>query len=446
MVAEWVKGIEELAKVARKYPQSAYVGLTQCLQAQWQYVCRVDPAVGPLLQPVEDALLKSFIPALFDFPQNQVITPDFRELLGNAVKQGGLAIRNPTVGAERHHQQSVESVELLVESLVSNGALDNDGHASTVRAAGSKARAERCKAEHARLKELAEGKPKVMRRVERMGKSGAWLNAIPDRLSGTELSFQEFHDSLYLRYGVPLPDLPKKCDGCGEKMTVQHGLSCKTGGLVVARHNDVRDEWAHLCSLALGGSAVGTEPLIFYGTAAVPEGAATADDADEAAQGSTGEGGTSRSAGDEARGDVRARGFWKKRRDCVFDVRLADTDAKSYSKVSPLKLLERFAREKKSKYEEACRERRRDFTPLVYSVDGVPCEEAKAAERRLAGLLAQKWERNYSEMCGYVRTRLCLSVVRSNTLLLRGERANTWRRRGAGDGVAAGSTPMARHG
>ena len=90
--------------MARKYPQSAYVGLTQCLQAEWQYVCRVDPGVGPLLQPVEDALVSSFLPALFDFKQNQKITDSFRELLGNAVKQGGLvAIRNPTVGASRLH-------------------------------------------------------------------------------------------------------------------------------------------------------------------------------------------------------------------------------------------------------------------------------------------------------------------------------------------------------
>eukprot|EP00956_Cyclotella_meneghiniana_P034535 scaffold105889_cov35-Cyclotella_meneghiniana.AAC.1 len=147
-------------------------------------------------------------------------------------------------------------------------------------------------------------------------------------------------------------------------MTVEHGLSCKTGGLVVARHNDVRDEWAHLCSQALGGSAVGTEPLIFYGTAAVPEGVATADDAAEAQTSVGGQGGTSRAAGDEARGDIRARGFWKRRKDCVFDVRLADLDCKSYKNQSPLKLLERFAGEKKKKYEAACHERRRDFTPL----------------------------------------------------------------------------------
>ena len=79
-------------------------------------------------------------------------------------------------------------------------------------------------------------------------------------------------------------------------------------------------------------------------------------------------------------------------------------------------------------YGEACLERRRSFGALVYSVDGMPCKEAKAFERRIASLLASKWERPYSEMCGFVRTRISVAIVRSNTLLLRGAR---------GDGRAA---------
>ena len=103
------------------------------------------------------------------------------------------------------------------------------------------------------------------------------------------------------------------------------------------------------------------------------------------------------------------------------------------------KILAKHEREKKGKYEEACRERRRDFTPLVYSVDGMPGKEAKAAERRLAALLAKKWSRRYSEMANFVRVRMSLSVIRSNTLLLRGERATGWQKRGPEDGVAAGA-------
>ena len=81
----------------------------------------------------------------------------------------------------------------------------------------------------------------------------------------------------------------------------------------------------------------------------------------------------------------------------------------------------------------------KDFTALVYSVDGLACGTARAAEKRLAGLLAAKWQRNYSEMVNYIRVRMSLAIVRSNTLLLRGDRANSWRRRGPNDGVAAGA-------
>jgi hypothetical protein len=42
-VDEWVAGIGKLAEVVCRYPQSACVGLVHCLQAEWQYVCRVEP-------------------------------------------------------------------------------------------------------------------------------------------------------------------------------------------------------------------------------------------------------------------------------------------------------------------------------------------------------------------------------------------------------------------
>jgi hypothetical protein len=300
-------------------------------------------------------------------------------------------------------------------------------------------RKERAEKDREVLLNLAEeGGEKVKKRMERMQWNGTWLSAIPCRFSGTELTRQEWLDNVYLRYGLQLDGLPRKCDGCGKNFSVEHGLSCKTGGLVGARHNDARDEWAHLCSLALGGSAVGTEPHIFYGTGvrasegrAAPNGSASTEDSEQ-------------TCGDEARGDVRARGFWKRREDCIFDIVIMDTDSKCYGNTSSKKLVERAAKRKKDKYEEACRERRRSFTPLAYSVCGLPCEAAVAAEKRLGGLLSRKWERNYSEMVGFIRQRMSLAIVRSNTLLLRGERANTWRRRAAEDGAAAGATASMR--
>ena len=45
-----------------------------------------------------------------------------------------------------------------------------------------------------------------------------------------------------------------------------------------------------------------------------------------------------------------------------------------------------------------------------------------AAQRRLATLLSYKLKREYSEMCGFVKARMSLVIVRSDNLLLRGLR------------------------
>ena len=96
--------------------------------------------------------------------------------------------------------------------------------------------------------------------------------------------------------------------------------------------------------------------------------------------------------GDEARGDIGAHGFWKRGRTTIFDVQVCDTDAKSYGNRELKKVLESAARRKKGKYEEACLKRQGDFTPMIYSVDGMAEKHAGAAERRVAGMLAVKWK------------------------------------------------------
>eukprot|EP00957_Ditylum_brightwellii_P045526 3451276-Ditylum_brightwellii.AAC.1 len=94
----------------------------------------------------------------------------------------------------------------------------------------------------------------------------------------------------------------------------------------------------------------------------------------------------------------------------------------SYRGRQPDTVLAAAEKAKKDKYLEACLERRRTFTPLVYSVDGMAANKAKAAEKRMASLLAGKLHRQYSKMVGYVRAQMVLAVVRTNTVLLRGPR------------------------
>jgi hypothetical protein len=222
-----------------------------------------------------------------------------------------------------------------------------------VREAGDRARKVRIKGEETSLDEMKkrDGR-KVAKRLDRTGETGAWLSCIPNRFDGTELSSEEFFDNLAIRYGLRPRGLPERCDGCDEPFSVEHGLSCKKGGFVGQRHDDVCEEWAHLCSMALTASRISSEPEIFYGRGL------------NAAQRSESE-----VLGDEARGDVGAHGFWKRGRTTIFDVQVCDTDAKSYGNCKSTKVLESAAQRKKVKYKEACLKQRWDFTPMLYSVN-----------------------------------------------------------------------------
>ena len=50
------------------------------------------------------------------------------------------------------------------------------------------------------------------------------------------------------------------------------------------------------------------------------------------------------------------------------------------------------------------------------------CKEAKSYEKRIAWILAKKYECPYSTMVGYVRGRMSMAIIRSNTMMLFGVR------------------------
>ena len=62
-----------------------------------------------------------------------------------------------------------------------------------------------------------------------------------------ELSKKQFWDSICLRYGWEISKLPTTCP-CGSKIDIQHSLSCKNGGFVAIRHNELRDLTAKILS------------------------------------------------------------------------------------------------------------------------------------------------------------------------------------------------------
>ena len=90
----------------------------------------------------------------------------------------------------------------------------------------------------------------------------------------------------------------------------------------------------------------------------------------------------------------------------MFDIQTVNLDAGSYLRMTPENSLAKVDKEKKDLYLQACLERRKTFTAMVYSEGGIPGAEALAVQKRLATLFSYKLKREYSEMCGFVRARM----------------------------------------
>ena len=119
------------------------------------------------------------------------------------------------------------------------------------------------------------------------------------------------------------------------------------------------------------------------------------------------------------------RGFFDRAKDCVIDFSLLDLDCATHRTRSAQSALRSYELAKKNKYSRPCAHFRRDFVPFVASADGLLGREAVAFLQRLASQLALKWHRPYPPVCGYVRARIALSLVRASHLCLRGSRLST---------------------
>ena len=102
-VQSWVKEISVLSTIALSQPQSVFSALTHGDMSRWTYICRTCPNIDSLLQPLENILRTTFLPALTsqDAPDDCL-----RDLLGLPCRAGGLGIPNPCVMSKNQFSNS----------------------------------------------------------------------------------------------------------------------------------------------------------------------------------------------------------------------------------------------------------------------------------------------------------------------------------------------------
>ena len=85
--------------------------------------------------------------------------------------------------------------------------------------------------------------------VELATEKGAsnWLTVIPIKEMNFNLSKREFRDAIKLRYDWEIADLPAMCT-CSDLFTVDHAMVCRHWGLIIQRHNEIRDLERKCCA------------------------------------------------------------------------------------------------------------------------------------------------------------------------------------------------------
>ena len=186
--------------------------------------------------------------------------------------------------------------------------------------------------------------------------SSSWLSALPIEQQGFSLSKGQFWDAISLRYGWQLRLVPQKCR-CGKEFEVNHVLTCKVGGFHTVCHNQLRDMIGDLLKEVC--SSVAVEPRLQPLTGETLPASANLDD--------------------DARLDVKAKGFWDNReQDAFFDVRVFYPFAPSYRESTLAANYRQHELKKRREYGMRVREVERGcFTPLVFTTGGGMAPEAK---------------------------------------------------------------------
>ncbi|CAH3182924.1 unnamed protein product [Porites lobata] len=360
---------------------------------------------------------------------------------------GGLGLLNPSDSADAEYSASIRVSAPLVSKIEAQ-FLETPEEAEVQRLvyATRKEKDDGLKEELEEVKAMLPDK--TQRAVDLACEKGAsnWLTVIPLKDIDLDLNKREFRDAVRLRHDWPIPDKPSVCV-CGSMFTVDHAMICQRGGLVIQRHNEIRDLQAELLDMIAdlpamctcgdlftvdhamvcrhGGLIIQRHNEIRDLEAEMLRMVCTDVETEPVLQEITGEE-LNRGANKapDARLDVHARGFWDRQQSAFFDVRVCHPNADSYRELSPKQIFQLHENEKKRQYSRRVLEvEQGTFTPLVFTSTGGMADECKRFHSRLAELLALKKGDDYATTISWIRAKVSFAILRSALLCLRGTRS-----------------------
>ena len=292
-IDDWTHEINLLAEIAATYPQAAYTAYVNSYQHKLTYFLRTIPSISDELKRVDEAVRHRLIPSLTG---GRIINDQERIMLSLPPRLGGVGLKIFSEESTNDHRDSMSATVALQTQILQT---DVDAPEAKSKSRLHNDRQQRHQEKLRAFLEAADANTK--RTMETLNQKGVsnWLTTIPTKEQGFELTKQEFWDAIRIRYNWPLDRLPSTC-ACRSQFNLAHALSCKKGGFVSLRHNEIRDITSKLLEEVC--IEVRKEPLLNeLNNEDLPRQA---------------------NISREARLDISALGFWTAGQRAFFDVRV----------------------------------------------------------------------------------------------------------------------------
>ncbi|KAL5262366.1 hypothetical protein ACHWQZ_G007921 [Mnemiopsis leidyi] len=345
-IQEWKEDVKTLASIAKAEPQGAYSAMVFAIQHRWKFIQRTVPEISEYFKELEYEIHNTLLPAII----GREISELEREIIALPVRLGGLGIPMPDKESKHEYEASRLITHSLKEVIISQNLMETCSKKVIANAKNTMKMLKGKRHKHTYCQLLIKLASSTKRSLEMAKEKGAssWLTTLPLDWLGYTLNRQEFRDSIALRYNWKIKDMPAHC-GCGNENNIDHSLSCKKGGYVILRHNNIRDTTAKLLEEVCYDVQIEPRliPIVEHN-----------EEVYDTARGNKAE---------NARLDVAARGVWSQFDRSFVDIRVTHPNCLSNSDKTLQELYNKHEKEKKDLYESrVIHVERGNFTPLGF--------------------------------------------------------------------------------
>ena len=218
-------------------PQSVYSAFVGGFKGKLTYYMRTIPCIKDYLMPLEEVIRFKFIPSITG---EHICSNDERVLLSLPTRFGGIGIplfhENSGIEFENSRKLTSSLTDLIKDQSVpySVNVVEQKKIKTTIKIERENIYKNVLNTLQNRLSE----NQLRLNSINREKDVSSCLTSYPISDHGFDPAKQQIWDSLRLRCGWVLPNIPSTCC-CSTKMDVQHAMSCKRGGFVTIQHNDL---------------------------------------------------------------------------------------------------------------------------------------------------------------------------------------------------------------